>query len=79
MCCTLSTNDSADDLSPLLSAPSLIPTAVSEWATVLVEGCSSSDVVLSDLTFNFQAVEDVYSNSINLQLTGALLLHLIQD
>lgn len=37
------------------------------------------DVVLSDLTFNFQAIEDIYSHSINLQFTGALPLHLIQD
>lgn len=33
----------------------------------------------SDLTFDFQAIEDVYGNSIDLQFTGALLLHLIQD
>lgn len=31
------------------------------------------------LTFNVQAVEDVHSHCINLQLTGALFLHLIQD
>lgn len=44
-----------------------------DWWRVAAVG----DVVLGDLTFNFQAVEDVYSYSINLQLTGALLLHLI--
>lgn len=42
------------------------------------KGAAGGDV-LSDLTFNFQAVEDIYSNSVNLQLAGALLLHLIQD
>lgn len=65
--------------SALLSAAGIIPTTVSEWAGHWWKGAAGEDVVLSDLTFNFQAVEDVYSNSVNLQLTGALLLHLTQD
>lgn len=42
-------------------------------------GAVSWSVAPSDLTFNFQAVEDVDSHSIDLQLTGALPRHLIQD
>lgn len=37
------------------------------------------DNVQGALTFDMKAVQDIYSHSINLQLTGALPLNTIQD
>lgn len=49
--------------------------------------CASSTVILLckeypdilNLTFNLKAIEDIHGDGVDLQLTGALLLNLIQD
>lgn len=49
-----------------------------EAADAFMETESRQSIVIS-LTFNLQAIEDIYSDSVDLQLTGTLLPNLIQD